>query len=203
MILWNLNSHQLVSEHTWLTFELQFWVNFWVSRFLWWKPFFWNFISRLMLILCFQARLLLETCRECCLEQNPSKFVIFGAHLMIFRKLGLVWFLLLCVFCAIFGFGLKNWCFRMEIYVFLTKNAWNFGRKIFFFSSPEPGRAQLEEKMNSDVMTSSWRHKKTFFCLFVCCLGILELIVHMLELLCILLILTLLGQLLLLLFFMV
>ena len=72
-----------------MIFELQFWVNFWVSRFLLWKPFFWNFISCLMLILYFQARLLLETCREYCLEQNPSFYLIFGACLVGFRELGL------------------------------------------------------------------------------------------------------------------
>ena len=66
------------------------------------EDIFWVFFFCLVLILGFQARLRLETCREYCLEQNPSFFVVFGAHLMIFRKLGLVWFLLLCVFCAFF-----------------------------------------------------------------------------------------------------
>ena len=56
---------------------------FWFSRFFWLrKPFF--FLSlRLVFILGFQARLRLDTGRECCLEQNPSFFVVFGAHLGI------------------------------------------------------------------------------------------------------------------------
>ena len=37
------------------------------------KPFF--FSLRLVFILGFQARLRLDTGRECCLEQNPSFFV--------------------------------------------------------------------------------------------------------------------------------
>ena len=154
VILCNLNSHQLVSEQAWLIFELQFWVNFWVSRFLLWKQFFWNFISRLMLIFYFQARLLLETCREYCLEQNPSNFVIFGAHLMIFRKLGLVWFLLLCGFLCNFWVWIEELMFEDENLCIFDEKCVKFWAEKFFFSSPELGRAQLEEKMNSDVMTS-------------------------------------------------
>ena len=61
-----------------------------VSRFLVWKPFFFSFFFRLVLILGFQARLRLETCREYCLEQNPSFLWFFGAHLIGFQKLGLI-----------------------------------------------------------------------------------------------------------------
>ena len=39
---------------------------------------------------------------------KPIFFVVFGAHLVIFQKLGLVWFFLLCVFCVFFGFRLKD-----------------------------------------------------------------------------------------------
>ena len=56
-----------------MTFKL----HIWVSRFLVWKPFFWAFFFHLVLILGFQARLMLETCRKYCLEQNP---VFFLAH---------------------------------------------------------------------------------------------------------------------------
>ena len=45
------------------------------------------FFFRLMLILGFQAWLMLETCRKHCLEQNPFFFMVFRAHLMRFRKL--------------------------------------------------------------------------------------------------------------------
>ena len=88
MIICYFNSLQLVSEQAWLTFELQFWVNFLISRFLVMEDIFLGFFFRLVLILGFQARLRLETCREYCLEQNPSIFAIFGAHLMILLLMG-------------------------------------------------------------------------------------------------------------------
>ena len=89
---------------------------FWVSRFLVLKPFFWRFFFfRLVLILGFQAQLMLETCREYCLEQNPSFLWFFGVHLMRFRKLGLILVLSFMRFlCSFFGFRLKDWCLRME-----------------------------------------------------------------------------------------
>ena len=66
----------------------------------------------------------------------------------------------------------------------------------FFFSSPEPGRAQLEEKMNSDVMNHDViKKKKNHFFFFLlpwyswidCAYA--RIIMHLLKL-------TLLGQLL-------
>ncbi|CBI32799.3 unnamed protein product, partial [Vitis vinifera] len=118
---------------TWRLEILQFWVNFWVSRFLWWKPFFWIFISRLMLILCFQARLLLETCREYCLEQNPSFYLIFGACLVGFRKLRLVWFLLLCVFLCNFWVWIEELMFEDGNLCIFDEKCMKFWAENFFF----------------------------------------------------------------------
>ena len=148
MILWNLIYLQLVSEHAWLTFELQFWVNFFISRFLVTEYIFWGFFFRLVLILGFQAWLRLETCREYCLEQNPSNFVIFGAHLMIFRKLRLVWFLLLCIFLCIFfvldwridGWGWKSKYFYQKMSEILG------GNFFFFFSKTRSCSARGEDE---------------------------------------------------------
>ena len=57
---------------------------FWFSRFFFFLVTEAIFFSlRLVFILGFQARLRLDTGRECCLEQNPSFFVVFGAHLGI------------------------------------------------------------------------------------------------------------------------
>ena len=74
----------MVSERAWKTFKLQFWVILVLSFFLVTEAIFFFFFSlRLVFILGFQARLRLDTGRECCLEQNPSFFMVFGAHLGI------------------------------------------------------------------------------------------------------------------------
>ena len=138
----------MVSEQAWLTFELQFWVNFLFLVFWLWKTFFGVFF-RLVLILRFQARLRLETCREYCLEQNPSIFVIFGAHLMIFQKLGLVWFLLLCVFCAFFWVWIEGLMFEDEnLSIFVEKCAKFWAEFFFFFSKTRPCTAGGEDEQS-------------------------------------------------------
>ena len=77
-----------------MTFELHIWVILGFPFSSFGKHFFWSFFFRLVLFLGFQARLMLETYREYCLEQIPSFFfyiyMVFGAHLMEFRKLGLI-----------------------------------------------------------------------------------------------------------------
>ena len=74
-----------------MTFELHIWVilGFPFSGL---EAIFWSFFFHLVLILGFQARLMLETCRKYCLEQNIFLFyfMVFGAHLMGFRKLELI-----------------------------------------------------------------------------------------------------------------
>ena len=75
-----------IRAHTWMTFKLAYlgyfgFPNFWFGS---------HFFFHLVLILGFQALLILETCRKYCLEQNIFFFMVFGAHLMRFRKLGLI-----------------------------------------------------------------------------------------------------------------
>ena len=80
------------------------------------SPYYVFFFFHLVLILGFQARLMLETCRKYCLEQNPFFFfffMVFGAHLMGFWKLRLILVLHFMCFCVIFRFRLKDWCLRM------------------------------------------------------------------------------------------
>ena len=64
-----------------MTFELHIWVilGFPFSGFgsHFFFEFFFFFFWSLALFLGFQAQLMLETCREYCLEQNPSFFVVF------------------------------------------------------------------------------------------------------------------------------
>ena len=76
---------QLVSELAWKTFKLQFWVILVLSFFFFFFGYgsLFFFSLRLVFILGFQARLRLDTGRECCLEQNPSFVCVFGAHLGI------------------------------------------------------------------------------------------------------------------------
>ena len=79
---------------------------FWFSRFFFFVTEAIFFSLRLVFILGFQARLRLDIGRECCLEQNPSFVCGFLELILVFRKLGLVWFLLLCVF---FPFFVHSW----------------------------------------------------------------------------------------------
>ena len=59
-----------------------------------------------MFILGFQARLMLDTGRECCLEQNPSFFVVFGAHLGISKIRAC---LVLAIMRFFFPFFVHSW----------------------------------------------------------------------------------------------
>ena len=143
-----------------------------------------------MVILGFQAGLRLQTCREYCLEQNPSIFVIFGAHLVIFRKLRLVWFLLLCIFYAFFWVWIEGLMFEDgNLCIFVEKCA-RFWEEIFFFFS----RTKLCSARGKDEQGHADVIKKT---IFVFCLpwyswidyAYIRIIMHLLKL-------TLLGQLL-------
>ena len=150
--------------------------------------FFFFFISRLMLILCFQARLLLETCREYCLEQNPSFYLIFWS---LFGRISRI---RACFGSSYYAFFVQilglDWRFDVwgwKSKRFLLENAQNFGRKRNFFFLFH----QVVFSWRRRWTVTWWRHhdvikkkKNQNFFLFVCCLGILGLIVHMLELLC-------------------
>ena len=110
--MWFKNFHQLVSKPLWMIFKLQFlgYLGFPFSDL---EAIFFLGFCRLVLILYFEAQLMLETCRKHCLEQNPSFFFVFvfRAHLMGFRKLGFVMVLhfmrFLCVFFNFLIFGLR------------------------------------------------------------------------------------------------
>ena len=65
-----------------------FWVILVLSFFFVTEAFFF-FSLRLVFILGFQARLRLDTGRECCLEQNPSLFVVFWSSSWYFENYGL------------------------------------------------------------------------------------------------------------------
>ena len=75
------------------------------------EAIFWGFFFCLVLILGFQAQLRLETCREYCLEQNPSFFLFYGfwssfdgiSKIRACLVLAIMRFL-----CIFFGFGLKD-----------------------------------------------------------------------------------------------
>ena len=119
---------------------------------------FWGFFC-LVLILCFEAKLMLETCRKHLLKENPSFFWFFGTQLMGFRKLGFLMVLHLCVFVQFFGqdwwinvWGWKTGCLHRKLH-----NFWpNFFSSLDLFSPNQVCSAHGE---NDDViMTSSWHH---------------------------------------------
>ena len=98
-----------IRAHTWMTFKLAYlgyfgFPNFWFGS---------HFFFHLVLIIGFQALLVLETCRN--IVWSKTFFLWFLELIWCdFENWGLFWFLLLCVFCVIFGFILKDWCLRME-----------------------------------------------------------------------------------------
>ena len=104
--------HQLVSEQPWMTFKLQFlgYLGF-LFFFLFGNHFFGVFF-RLVLSLCFEARLMLETCRKHCLEQNQSFLFLFFGFWSSFDGIskirvcyGSSFYAFLCIF---FGLRLKD-----------------------------------------------------------------------------------------------
>ena len=153
MILCYFNSLQLVSKQAWMTFELQFWVIFLVSRFLVMEAIFLGGFFHLVFILGFQARLRLETCREYCLEQNPSIFVIFGAHLMILKNRACLVLAIMRFLCIFLGLDWRIDVWGWKSMYFCWKIRKIFGEIFFFFS-----RTRACSAGGEDEQTPYWRH---------------------------------------------
>ena len=62
-----------------------------------------------MFFLGFQARLRLDTGRECCLEQNPSFLWFFGAHLGISKIRACLVLAIMRFFFLFFPFFVHSW----------------------------------------------------------------------------------------------
>ena len=128
----------------------------WVFSFLVWKPFFWAFF---FFILCWFSLFKPDWCWRLVENIVWSKtlflfyFMVFGAHLMGFRKLGLILILpfmrFLCNFLGldwrIDVWGWKPRCFHRKMHKILAES---------FFSPEKPGRVQPGGEDEQCIMTS-------------------------------------------------
>ena len=82
---------------------------------------------------------MLETCRKHCLEQDPSFFLVFGYHLMGFRKLGFILVIPFMRFVCNFWVQIEGLMFEDGNLIVFVGNAQFFWPEFFFSSLKEPG----------------------------------------------------------------
>ena len=117
---------------------------------------FWGFFC-LVLILRFEAKLMLETCRKHLLKESPSFFLGFWNLIDGISKIGVSYSYSFMLFCAIFG---QDWWINVRGWktVCLSWKSHNFWLNFFFssrFVQPEPSLFSLWKRQ--------WCHQIFFF----------------------------------------
>ena len=135
-------------SHIWMTFKLHIQVilGFPFSSL---EAIFLGFFFRLVLILGFQAQLMLETCRKHCLEQSPSFFCFcFWSSFDGISKLGFVMVLPFMRFLCNFWVQIEGLMFEDgNLIVFIENCTKKFGQIFFFLFQKNQIVFNLVEKM--------------------------------------------------------